>query len=471
MAAGLTVRDLIGNPSLGTRLIAGGGGLDRVLLWAHSCELEDPAKWLGPDELLMTIGTCVPFKAAEQRAFIARLDEAGIAGITIGEHGMAPRLSKAMREEAEERGFPLMLTRPEIPFAALGRTIAAGAADRRTMGVLMLAKLYQVAGRRTPESRRSGRELSDVVGTKLTVVDDTTGCVLIGDEVAAHLTGVHTERSSRRVHSLRTPRPAHLYLGADDNMDGFALMHLTQVLAVDATSVYQEAAERLRIGAAALERALTGHPEGRRILASEWGDEAGGFRVVVADAKVPGKIPLAFALAGLTTAILESSESVLAAVPANELDRVRTLLDELGVASGCSAEHRDLADLTGAVSEARSEHRLASAKGENWREFVGQAVSLLARSHSEAQQICNSVLGPLMSDDERETWLRETLFAFLDNDQSWAETARALGLHRQSLVYRMEQIQKLTGRSVRRTPDVAEFWLARTAWKVLHDGQ
>jgi PucR family transcriptional regulator, purine catabolism regulatory protein len=462
------VRDLIGNPSLGTRLITGSRGLDRVLLWAHSCELEDPARWLGPDELLMTIGTCVPFKAAEQRAFIARLDDAGIAGITIGEHGMAPRLSKAMREESDERGFPLMLTRPEIPFAALGRTIAAAAADRRTMGVLMLAKLYQVAGRRTPQSRRSGRDLSDVVGTKLTVVDDTTGCVLIGDDVAADLAGLHAQRPSKHVHSLRTPRPSHLYLGADDNLDGFALMHLIQVLAVDATAVYQEAAERLRVGAAALERALTGHPDGRRILASEWDEEAGGFRVVTADATVPGKIPLAFALAGLATTMIESAGSVLAAVPTRELDRVRTLLDDLGAASACSAEHRDLADLTGAVAEARSEHRLVNASGETWREFVGEAVSLLARSHSEAEQICTSVLGPLTSDAPRESSLRETLFAFLDHDQRWAETARDLGLHRQSLVYRLEQVQKATGRSVRRTQDIAEFWLARTAWKALH---
>src|SRR5262249_18595742 len=256
----------------------------------------------------------------------------------------------------------------------------------------------------------SGRELSDVVGTRLTVVDDTTGCVLIGDAGTADLAGLHAQRPPERVHSLRTPRPSRLYLGADDNLDGFALMHLTQVLAVDATSVYQEAAERLRVGAAALERSLAGHPEGRRILSSEWNNEAGGFRVVAADAKVPGKVPLAFALAGPATTIIESSGRVLAAVPARELDRVRTLLDELGAASGCSAEHRDLADLTGAVAEARSEHRLASAMGQTWREFVGEPVSLLARSHSEAERICTCVLGPLTSDDPRESSLRETLF-------------------------------------------------------------
>jgi hypothetical protein len=140
MAAGLTVRDLIGNASLGTRLVTGARGVDRDVHWAHSCELEDPARWLGPHELLMTIGHCVPSKAAEQRAFIARLDDAGIAGITIG-------------------------------------------------------------------------------------------C-----------------RATRTATARARPLPANaapIYLGADDNLYGFALMHLVQVLAVDATSVYQKAAERL----------------------------------------------------------------------------------------------------------------------------------------------------------------------------------------------------------------------------------
>ena len=91
-------------------------------------------------------------------------------------------------------------------------------------------------------------------------------------------------------------------------------------------------------------------------------------------------------------------------------------------------------------------------------------MSLLARSRSESDRIITSVLGPLAEHTPRYTPLRETLFAFLDNDTQWKTTAEKLGLHRQTLVYRLDQVEGLTGRSVRRTSDLSDFWLARTAW-------
>ena len=38
-------------------------------------------------------------------------------------------------------------------------------------------------------------------------------------------------------------------------------------------------------------------------------------------------------------------------------------------------------------------------------------------------------------------------------------------LHRQTVVYRLDRMEQLTGRSVRRTKDLAELWLARTSWE------
>lgn len=108
-------------------------------------------------------------------------------------------------------------------------------------------------------------------------------------------------------------------------------------------------------------------------------------------------------------------------------------------------------------------------RGEHWREFQGEQVSLVARSRSEAAQIIDTVLGPLAREEQRYVLLRETLFAFLDNDLHWSLTAQTLGMHRQGLVYRLNRVEALTGRSVRRTQDVSELWLARTAWRQLRE--
>lgn len=56
----LRVRDLLDNPALGTRLLAGKTGLDRTVAWAHSCEVAKPWEWMGSDELLMSIPGAEP---------------------------------------------------------------------------------------------------------------------------------------------------------------------------------------------------------------------------------------------------------------------------------------------------------------------------------------------------------------------------------------------------------------------------
>src|SRR5690554_6280202 len=108
MSGTYSISDLISDPSLGTELVAGANGSDRVILWAHSCELPDPERWLGPDELLMTVGLCIPAGSMAQREFIVRLNDAGVAGIAIGDDGLAPRLTKALFDQANQLGFPVL---------------------------------------------------------------------------------------------------------------------------------------------------------------------------------------------------------------------------------------------------------------------------------------------------------------------------------------------------------------------------
>lgn len=107
----LTVGDLVTMPTLGQRLLAGSEGLNRPVLWARSCELPDPWRWLGPDELLMTVGLCVPEHAEAQVQFIRRLAESSLAGVTIGDDDPALTLSLEMLNEADRLGFPVLAPR------------------------------------------------------------------------------------------------------------------------------------------------------------------------------------------------------------------------------------------------------------------------------------------------------------------------------------------------------------------------
>jgi purine catabolism regulator len=455
----ITIADIVADPSLDTRLVSGGCGVDRTVLWAHSCEMQEPARWLGPHELLMTIGLCIPARSQAQRDFIASLDEAGLAGITIGDDELAPRLTKAMLAESEARGFPILITGHNTPFAAIGRTVAAANASRQTMDVLVLAKLYQVVTGQSASERRSGKPLRDLFRADLQVIDEATGCVVVGDGILG--------REDWRKYALRTHRPTHLAVSAEAQLDGFSLMHLTQVLAVDANAILQEATERIRERRTALDAALAGRADQR--LTSWLGDEEGHviYRAIVTDGEVDHRIPLAIALSGLTLLSTRSNEKTILVCRSRDIVEVREILRELSVAAGVSAEHHDVADLAGAIAEASSEFAVAVSTGDPWREFHGERVSLLARSRTETALIIQSVLGPIASDEPKHVLLRETLFAFLDHDLRWKDTADALGTHRQTLVYRFNQVELLTGRSVRRTSDVSELWLARVAWDQL----
>ena len=85
-----------------------------------------------------------------------------------------------------------------------------------------------------------------------------------------------------------------------------------------------------------------------------------------------------------------------------------------------------------------------------------------------AEELSEHVLGALLRyDRERGTKLVQTLAVLLRNDRSPSRTAAELFIHRQTLVYRMRRIEELTSRSLSRTKDVVDLWLAMRAVEVI----
>ena len=455
----LTISDIVADPTLDTRLLSGAGGLHRVVSWAHSCEMSDPGRWMRPGELLMTVGLCVPQGSQAQREFIASLDAAGLAGITIGDDLLAPRLTKALFDEAERRNFPVLETAHHVPFIAISRMVALSNADQSTRGVLRLSRLFQTAAQRDHEAKRTGLPLSQLFDTSIRVIDDQTGCVLIGDGVV--------ELEPQRPRPLRTLRPTSLLLERDEALDSFAILNLSQVLTVDANELLQSALDRCSTAASDLEQVLSRQPGAAEELIEGWGAQNEGYRAIATSSPVAQRLPLTLALAGLQAVVAQVRGCEVVVAPSREVEATRDTLAALGQAAAASAVYRDAGDIMGAIDEAISELEVCMLRREQWRVVEGERVSLLARSRSEQHRIVHAVLRELADDNPRWAALRETLFAFLDHNLRWNETAEALNLHRQSVVYRLERVEEVTGRSVRKTKDIAEFYLARTAWEQL----
>ncbi|MCU1653737.1 MAG: hypothetical protein JWQ60_4886, partial [Pseudonocardia sp.] len=60
-----------------------------------------------------------------------------------------------------------------------------------------------------------------------------------------------------------------------------------------------------------------------------------------------------------------------------------------------------------------------------------------------------------------------SLATFLSCQRSWQRTGRALGVHKQTVLYRMRRVEQLTGRVLAETADLAELWVALQARSLL----
>ncbi|HET6551196.1 MAG TPA: PucR family transcriptional regulator [Solirubrobacter sp.] len=112
----LPLRDLLRELELD--VVAGEAGLDRAVRWVHISELEDPTPWLSGGELLLTTGLQLG-DAVQQRAYVTRLAEHGLAGLGFGAGFSHEHAPEALRDAAAEHGFPLFEVPYELPFIAI----------------------------------------------------------------------------------------------------------------------------------------------------------------------------------------------------------------------------------------------------------------------------------------------------------------------------------------------------------------
>lgn len=74
--------------------------------------------------------------------------------------------------------------------------------------------------------------------------------------------------------------------------------------------------------------------------------------------------------------------------------------------------------------------------------------ALLTQDLSAAGQFVKTELGELSSDTERSRRLRATLVAFFEEGMSWAKTAERIGVHQNTVMYRVQQAKDLLGREL-----------------------
>lgn len=160
---GITVQRALELPGLRGGLpevVAGAERLQRTVRWVHAGEVPNIASLLKGGELLLTTGLGLGARPAEQRAFVRKLAERGIAALVVELGPRFTRLPAAIVETARATGLPLVQLHREVPFVTVTEEVHTEIVN----GHYALLQRAEEVHRRCTEALLGGGGVPQVLG-------------------------------------------------------------------------------------------------------------------------------------------------------------------------------------------------------------------------------------------------------------------------------------------------------------------
>ncbi|MCY1408982.1 hypothetical protein D9M71_243160 [compost metagenome] len=409
----------------------------------------------------------------------------------IGEDMQAPANLDAMREAAEELGFPLLFTHYGVPFAAVTRAIVDAGRQEEFERRNAITRVYESA-RMSIQGLGLGKLLQRLekdVQASLKLLDPQTlepwlpGLAGLSAaqreafpprrmDTAGNQPVVQRHRlddGEVLVMALPSQRDCILVAQGDRLLDYGLLHHVVAVLGIELERLRVESERNLRLGSELLDDLLQ-----QRLSTRQAEQRLGQFGASLEQARLAVARPAHLALAEWDEALHRRGIRVLLRAQGEEL----VLLYWDDAAPHAQAQVQTALGLSNPLGhpercrEALREARLALAHAGPDNPLVtyaqvGADAPWLPRSLDEAARVFRGVLGGLADYDAQQgTLLLQTLRVFLEHNRSWLTAARQLHVHKQTLVYRVRRIEEITGRSLDSTEDVATLWFALRAAQV-----
>ena len=465
----LTVQDLIDIELLKLEAVAGLGGTGRLITWAHTVDLPDPWRWVSPGDLVMTTGLGLPAGEEDQVAWLEQLVQSNPSALVMAPRPDAPALSQALLAAADRLLFPVLHASFELEFVKLSHHVIESvlqAQRERFNASERLFQTYAEALRKAPEMAGRLAILGEALGLDLGIEDAGGGDTL----VATSSTG-----AARHIERIPIPGRARADLlmarktqrTADDSI---LVRSLVGLLGVELERLMIHRDQQREEGAALLRSLLENETEfslARPILERRG---LGGSLVTLAIQ--PGEnapwtaaeLHHAPALHQACPLLLEDKRMLLAICP-NDGELFDTLRRHLGSGSiiGVSGVIAAATGFRESVRQARLSLTQAREMDAGVLRYGEAETGLIMapKSLAEARALVGRYLGPLIEHDRTQgAALLGTLITFLDNDGNWKATALDLGIHRQTLVYRLKLVEQLTGIKPTTTQGIARFWIA-----------
>ncbi|GAB2555460.1 helix-turn-helix domain-containing protein [Leucobacter ruminantium] len=503
----LSLRKLLQNPSLRLRLVTGDAGssetsaFDEEFEWLHATDLIDPTPFLGPAEVILTLGWQFPIveaadsSIAEVRVSPERLDRIyddyaalvaahGVIGIGFGSDVVHRGVPRQLARACARHGLILFDVPYEISFMDLlqeaARVLQRDQTERYTRSLRAQKAIANAATRRdglnatlheTARQLGCGVALYDPLGRPVTLVEAPDG-PRISEAELTPIVQLALESGQRFRSTQATPEieavlqllgeagdpSGMLVLTLSRGFDDVSRNVLSSVLALVSVSLEQNqalAGLHRTLREALLQLVLSGSVEvTRHIVESVWGPLP--QPPLVALICIPQHFEAARLLPAFDSLQLNDELPAFfaqyrsdAAVLVREADAERFLeqIRPFGLVIGRSRCER-WEDLGLALEEAKKAAETGLRRGEPgvtafseiWREGVADLIDA-----SDAAHVARRLLGPLTaSDRDQGTDLVRTLRIWLEQHGRQVPTARELGIHRHTLAHRLEQIASLT---------------------------
>ncbi|HSZ38375.1 MAG TPA: PucR family transcriptional regulator ligand-binding domain-containing protein [Trebonia sp.] len=510
----VTISQVVALPELALRVAAGSAGLDREVRLVHTSEVEDPTPWLSGGELLLTTGMRLRGRP-EFAAYVRRLAAAGVSGVGFGTGVRHASLPRALSEAAETEGLPVLEVPYETPFVAISEAVSSRLAADQASAAARTQEIQRELTRRTVDAgpwEGLLPYLARVLGCWCAVVDaaDVVLAAAPRDAASTTLSAVrpYLDRvrslgprgagswvgpdKSVMVQPLATGQHVHGYLLAgkttpfgslDQAVAGFAVSLLSLELA-RARSV-SRAEQRFRSRLAGMLLAGQLPAETGREAITAWGLSEGALRVCVCvpAAAAPASAASPDAIRALAEAAADIPGIVCAPAGPDELIVLASGTDEAAALSGRAAAvslrtgvsaPADAGQLTRALREARLAAQVAAAddRQHTWFGELDPYQVLVSGLDRDALRVyADAVLGALERHDvDGRGELVRSLEALLRHGEHWERAAADLGVHRNTLRYRMRRVEELSGRQLSSQHARMEFWLALQLRRLAGDG-
>ncbi|GAA4839429.1 PucR family transcriptional regulator [Saccharopolyspora rosea] len=489
--------DLLSDPELGLVLLVGEDQLDRPVRGVYITDLIDPRRYLSGGELVLS-GLVWRNEPGDSDRFVAALADAGVAGLAAG----TARLGHApddLVEACRRHGVPAFEVPLSVSFNTLADRVQRRAAPRRELvsAVAAGADLDHVLCMAAEELGADCWVLSGVGWTVggTAELTDAERDALVGELT----TGEELPRAVRAAHdyvlwpveSETQPAAARWFLLVRGDLDAWSQEQ--EAIATDLATVVALVRSRVdearRIAGRSVEAALrrlldgtsspvdiaarletAGLPAGEplRAVSLHVGEPAAAtalLREIAAATRLPA-----------VTSPLGDGSAALFADDAEHLEGLDDQLRRIAAAIEPGLGPRKLAvgvsdisratGLRGALEEAGHARRLAQ-RGEGRARVVGAAdlashAVLLASLPDELRSSYRRrLLSRLIAYDRaHNSDLVRTLRVFLDCSGSWSRCAKLLHVHVNTLRYRIQRIEEITGRNLTEFADRVDFYLA-----------